>query len=81
MLQRKIEVLDREDFEVSAITLEDTTPSPERSIKLSSTDNNTIGPTSLANVLADPEFACLLQEAGNQFTINQAILDLLDTIF
>ena len=82
MLQYKIEALDREDFEVSSIALEDTAP-PEQSIESPSADNNNgnAGPSSPANVSVDPEFACLLQEAGNQFTIDQAILDLLDTIF
>ena len=82
MLQREIEALDREDFEVSSIALEDATP-PERLVKLPSADNNNgnAGPSSLPNVSVDPEFACLLQEAGDQFTIDQAILDLLDTVF
>ena len=51
-------MLDREDFKVLAIVLEDTTP-PKRFVELPSIDNN-IGPSSLANVLADPKFACLL---------------------
>ena len=80
ILQRSIEALDRKDLEVSSITLEDTT-SPERSIKSPSTNNNTTSPSSPANVSIDPEFACLLQEASNQFIIDQAILDPLDTIF
>ena len=79
MLQRSIEALDRKDLEVSSITLENTTL-PERSTRLPSTDNSSnAGPSSLANILADPEFACLLQEAGAQF--DQVVLDLLDTIF
>ena len=81
MLQRSIEALDRKDLEVLSIALEDTTPSSERFTKLPSTDNNTTSPSSLANVLVDLEFACLLQESSNQFIIDWAILDLLDTIF
>ena len=80
MLQRSIEALDRKDLKASSIALEDTAP-PERSTKSPSTDNNATSPSSLANISADPEFACLLQKAGNQFTIDQAILDPLDTIF
>ena len=80
MLQRSIETLDRKDLEVLSIVLEDTVPS-KRFIKLPSINNNTTSPSSLANISADPEFACLLQEASNQFIIDQAILDLLDTIF
>ena len=57
-------MLDREDFEVLAMALEDTTPSPKRSIELLSTDNNTIGLSPLANVSVDPEFAYLLQKAS-----------------
>ena len=64
MLQYSIEALDREDFKVSSTILEDTTP-PEQSIESPFTDNNATSPASLANVLADPEFACLLQEAGD----------------
>ena len=66
MLQREIEALDREDFEVSAIALEDTTPFSERSIRSPSTNNNNsnASPSSLANVSVDPEFARLLQEAS-----------------
>ena len=55
-----MEALDCEDFEVLAIALEDTAPLPERSVELLSADNNVAGPASLANVLVDPEFACLL---------------------
>ena len=58
-------MLDREDFEVSAIVLEDIAPPLERSVKSSFTNNNTTSPTSLANILVDPEFACLLQEASD----------------
>ena len=53
-------MLDREDFEVLAIALEDTAPFPKRSIELLSTNNNTISLTFPANVSVDPEFACLL---------------------
>ena len=63
-----MEALDREDFKVSSIVSEDTASSSERSIGSPSTDNNNngnAGPSSLANVSADPEFACLLQEAGD----------------
>ena len=60
MLQYKIETLDREDFKVLAIALEDIAPPPERSIKSPFTDNNTTSPTSLANILVDPKFVCLL---------------------
>ena len=60
MLQYKIEALDREDFKVSAIALEDIAPPPERSVKSPSTDNNATSPTSPANILADLEFARLL---------------------
>ena len=64
ILQRSIEALDREDLEVSSIALEDA--APERSIELPSIDNNTTSPSSsLANVLVDPKFAYLLQEASN----------------
>ena len=59
MLQHKIEVLDRKDFKVSAITLEEAAP-PERSVKSPSTNNNTTSPSSPANVSVDLEFACLL---------------------
>ena len=58
-----MEALDREDFEVLSIVLEDTAPSSERFVRSFSADNNNNGnasPFSLANVLADPEFACLL---------------------
>ena len=51
-------MLDREDFEVLSIVLEDTT-SLERFVELPSIDNNA-SPSSLANVLVDPKFACLL---------------------
>ena len=62
-----MEALDREDFEVSAIALEDTTPLPERSIESPSTNNNNsnASPSSPAYISADPEFACLLQEASD----------------
>ena len=62
MLQYKIEALDREDFEVSAIVLEDTTPPLERSIKLLFADNNNdnTGLSSLANILVDLESICFL---------------------
>ena len=80
MLQYSIEALDYKDLEVSSITLEDTAP-PERSIKSPSTNNNTTSPSSPANVSVDLEFTCFLQEAGNQFTIDQVVLDPLDTIF
>ena len=53
-----MEALDREDFKASAIALEEAVP-PERSVDLSFTDNNATGPSSLANVLVDLEFACL----------------------
>ena len=80
MLQRSIEALDYKDLEVSSITLEDTTPSSKRFAKLPSIDNNSnASPSSLANILADPEFARFLQEASTQF--DQIVLDLLDTIF
>ena len=52
-------MLDRKDFKVLSIVLEDTAP-PERFIESPSTDNNTTSLSSLANILADPEFACLL---------------------
>ena len=61
-------MLDREDFKASSIVLEDIAPSSKRSVGLPSTNNNSngnAGPSSLANVSADPEFACLLQEASN----------------
>ena len=83
MLQYSIEALDYKDLEVLSIVLEDIAP-PKRSAGSPSTDNNdnsNAGPSSPANILADPEFACFLQEASNQFTIDWAILDLLDTIF
>ena len=58
-------MLDREDFRVSSIVLEDTNPLPKRSIELPSTNNNSnVGPSSLANISIDPEFARLLQEAS-----------------
>ena len=82
MLQYKIEALDYKDFKVLAIALEDAAPSSKRSIGLLPADNNNngnAGPSSLANVSVDPEFTCLLQEASAQF--DQAILDLLDTVF
>ena len=60
-----MEALDREDFKALVIALEDIAPLPERSIELPSTDNNATSPTSPANVLADPEFARLLQEASD----------------
>ena len=63
-----MEALDRKDFEVSSIALEGIAPSSKRSAGSLSTDNNNNGnasPFSLANVSADPEFACLLQEASN----------------
>ena len=55
-------MLDRKDFEVSAIVLENTTPPPERSVELPSTNNNNSDASlsSLANVLVDFEFARLL---------------------
>ena len=53
-------MLDRKDFEVLAIVLEDTTPLSKRSIESPSTNNNTTSPSFLANVLVDPKFACLL---------------------
>ena len=53
-------MLDREDFKVSSIVLEDTAPPPKRSVESPSTSNNTTSPSSLANVSIDPEFACLL---------------------
>ena len=77
MLQRSIETLDREDFKVLAIALEDTTPL-ERFVKSLPINNNT-SPFSLANILVDPKFAYLLQESSAQF--DQVVLDLLDTIF
>ena len=80
MLQRSIEALDYKDLEALSIALEDTAP-PKRSIESPSIDNNTTSPSPLANISVDPEFACLLQESSNQFTIDQAILDPLDTIF
>ena len=58
MLQYSIEALDREDFKALVIVLEDTTPS-KQFIKLPPIDNN-ISLSSLANILADLEFACLL---------------------
>ena len=79
MLQCSIEALDREDFKVLAIALEDIALPFERSVKSLSIDNNTISLSPLANILVDPKFAYLLQEASIQF--DQAILDLLDTIF
>ena len=71
MLQRKIEALDRKDFKASSIALEDTTP-PKRSIELLSANNNNgnASPSSLPSISADPKFACLLQKAGDQFTID-----------
>ena len=54
-----MEALDREDFEVSAIALEEAAPS-KRSINSPSTNNNAAGLSSLANILADLEFAYLL---------------------
>ena len=59
-------MLDREDFKASSIALEDTALL-NRSANLPSTGNNNsnAGPSSLANVSVDPEFACLLQEASN----------------
>ena len=78
MLQRKIEALDREDFEASATALEEAAP-PERSVDSPSTDNNTTSPSSPANVSVDLEFTRLFQEAGTQF--DQAILDLSDIVF
>ena len=54
-----MEVLDCEDFEVSAMVLENIDPPPKWSVELSSADNNVAGPFSLANVLVDLEFACL----------------------
>ena len=59
--------MDREDLEVSSVALEDAAPFSKRSIRSLSTDNNNgdASPSSsLANVLADPKFACLLQEAS-----------------
>ena len=81
MLQRNIEALDCEDLEVSSIALEDTTPPSKRFAKSPSTNNNATSPSSLATILADPKFARLPQESSNQFAIDQAILNLLDTIF
>ena len=52
-------MLDREDFEVSSIALEDAAL-PKRSVELPSTDNNATSPFSLANISVDPEFAYLL---------------------
>ena len=80
ILQRSIEALDRKDLKVLSIALEDTAP-PERSVESPSTDNNTTSLSSPANILVDPEFACLFQEASDQFTIDWAILDPLDIIF
>ena len=61
ILQYKMEALDREDFGVLSIALEGTDPLPERSVELPSVDNNgNAGPSSLANVSIDPEFARLL---------------------
>ena len=54
-------MLDYEDFKVLSIALEDINPPPKRSIESLSTDNNSnASPSSLANILVDPEFACLL---------------------
>ena len=80
MLQYKIEALDREDFKVSSIALEEAAP-PKRSVESPSTDNNATSPTSLANISTDPELARLLYKASSQFTIDWAALDLLDTVF
>ena len=52
-------MLDREDFKVLSITLEDIA-FPERSIESPSTDNNTTSLAFLASVLVDLEFTCLL---------------------
>ena len=63
ILQRKIEALDRKDFKVSAIALEDTAPSSKQSIgslPADNNNNNNVGPSFPANVSADPEFARLL---------------------
>ena len=83
MLQCSIEALDYKDLEVLSIVLENITPPSKRSIRSPSIDNNNsnASPSSLANISVDPKFACLLQEAGTQFAIDQAILDPLDTIF
>ena len=78
MLQYKIEALDREDFKVSVIALEEAA-FPKRFVDSPSIDNNTTSPSSPANISVDLEFIRLLQEASTQF--DQAILDLLDTIF
>ena len=62
MLQYSIKALDCKDLEVLSIALEDTTPSPKRSARLPSADNNNsnTSPFSLTNVSTDPEFARLL---------------------
>ena len=61
MLQCKIEALDREDFGVLSIALEDTDPPPERSVESPFADNNSnAGPSSPANILVDPKFARFL---------------------
>ena len=52
-------MLDREDFKILAIALEDTTPPSKRFVELLSIDNN-VGPFSSANISIDPEFACFL---------------------
>ena len=57
-------MLDREDLEVLSIALENAAPPSKRSIGSPSADNNAIGPFSPANISVNPEFACLLQEAG-----------------
>ena len=61
MLQYSIEALDYKDLEVLVAALEGATLS-KQSTRLLSVDNNNgnTGPSSLVNVLADPEFARLL---------------------
>ena len=83
MLQREMEALDREDFEASSTAPEDVAPSTEQSAEPSSAGNNNsnAGPSSPANVSADPEFARLLREASAQFPIDWAALDLSDAVF
>ena len=59
MLQYSIEALDREDFEVSSMALENIAPPSKWSARSPPIDNNA-SPSSPANVLVDPEFARLL---------------------